>query len=63
MERHTCRPSADRRALRHLVGGDLPGLNLVVVTVPPDIQGMALVLVPAIVIGDAGALIARRFGR
>lgn len=39
------------------------GLSLVVVAVPPDIHGMALVLVPAIVIGDAGALIARRFGR
>ncbi|OWV77422.1 hypothetical protein ATY76_04595 [Rhizobium sp. R339] len=36
------------------------GLHLVVVDVPPDIHSMALVLVPAIVIGDAGALIARR---
>ncbi|RUM19331.1 hypothetical protein EFQ99_31510 [Rhizobium vallis] len=39
------------------------GLHLVVIDVPPDIHSMALVLVPAIVIGDAGALIARRFAR
>ena len=39
------------------------GLHLVVIDVPPDIHSMALVLVPAIVIGDAGALIARRLGR
>jgi hypothetical protein len=39
------------------------GLHLIVIDVPPDIHSMALVLVPAIVIGDAGALIARRFGR
>ncbi|OWV77675.1 hypothetical protein ATY77_30210 [Rhizobium sp. R634] len=39
------------------------GLHLIVIDVPPDIHSMALVLVPAIVIGDAGALIARRLGR
>ena len=39
------------------------GLHLVVIDVPPDIHSMALVRVPAIVIGDAGALIARRLGR
>lgn len=39
------------------------GLHLVVVAVPPDIMQMAMVLIPAIVIGDAGALIARRFGK
>jgi hypothetical protein len=36
------------------------GLNLVVVDVPPRINDMALVLIPAIVVGDAGALLARR---
>lgn len=39
------------------------GLHLVVVDVPPDIHSMALVLIPAIVIGDAGALMARRLAR
>jgi hypothetical protein len=39
------------------------GLHLVVVDVPPRINDMALVLIPAIVIGDAGALLARRFKR
>lgn len=39
------------------------GLSLVVVDVPPHIHNMALILVPAIVIGDAGALIARRLSR
>jgi hypothetical protein len=39
------------------------GLHLVVVDVPPRINDMALVLIPAIVIGDAGALIARRVKR
>jgi len=39
------------------------GLGLVVVDVPPHIHNMALVLVPAIVIGDAGTFIARRFSR
>lgn len=39
------------------------GLSLVVVDVPPHIHNMALVLVPAIVIGDAGTFIARRLGR
>ncbi|HWJ89113.1 MAG TPA: hypothetical protein VNS12_13680 [Pelagibacterium sp.] len=35
------------------------GLSLVVVAVPPAIHDMALVLVPAIVIADAGALVLR----
>ena len=39
------------------------GLHLVVVDVPPRINDMALVLIPAIVIGDAGALLARRLKR
>lgn len=39
------------------------GLHLVVVAVPPDIMQMANILVPAIVIGDAGAFIAHRFTR
>jgi len=39
------------------------GLHLVVVDVPPRINDMALVLIPAIVIGDAGALLARRIKR
>lgn len=36
------------------------GLSLVVIDVPARIHDMALILVPAIVIGDAAALIARR---
>lgn len=39
------------------------GLNLVVVDVPKHINEMALILIPAIVIGDAGALLARRIRR
>jgi hypothetical protein len=39
------------------------GLHLVVVDVPPRINDMALVLIPAIVVGDAGALLARRLKR
>ena len=39
------------------------GLNLVVVAVPPDIMQMAQILIPAIIIGDASALIAHRFGK
>lgn len=39
------------------------GLNLVVIDVPARIHDMALVLVPAIVIADAGALVARRLSR
>ena len=39
------------------------GLDLVVIDVPPRIHDMALVLVPAIVIADAGAFAVRRFGR
>lgn len=39
------------------------GLQLVVIDVPPRIHDMALVLVPAIIIGDAGALAARRWRR
>lgn len=37
------------------------GLHLVVVAVPPEIMEMAKVLVPAIVIADAGAFAARQF--
>lgn len=36
------------------------GLHLVVIDVPERIHDMALILIPAIVIGDAAALIARR---
>lgn len=36
------------------------GLSLVVVDVPERIHQMALILIPAIVIGDAAALIGRR---
>lgn len=39
------------------------GLNLTVIDVPPHIMDMARILIPAIVIGDAGALIARKVGR
>ena len=39
------------------------GLSLVVIDVPPRIHDMALVLIPAILLGDAGAFIARRVGR
>ena len=39
------------------------GLDLVVIDVPPRIHDMALVLVPAIVIADAGAFAARAIGR
>lgn len=39
------------------------GLHLVVIDVPPRINDMALILIPAIVIGDAGALLARRIKR
>jgi hypothetical protein len=39
------------------------GLSLTVVDVPPHIHNMALVLVPAIVAGDAGMFIARRLRR
>jgi hypothetical protein len=39
------------------------GLQLVVIDVPPRIHDMALILVPAIIIGDAGALVARRLRR
>ena len=39
------------------------GTGLVIIDVPPHIHDMALVLIPAIVIADAGALTARRFGR
>lgn len=39
------------------------GLELVVIDVPPRIHDMALVLVPAIVIADAGAFAASRFRR
>ena len=37
------------------------GLSLVVIDVPPSIHDMALILIPAIVIGDAAALVARRY--
>ena len=39
------------------------GMHLVVVDVPPTIHAMAQVLIPAIIIGDAAALIGRRVGR
>lgn len=39
------------------------GLDLVVIDVPPRIHDMAVILVPAIVIADAGALAVRRFGK
>lgn len=39
------------------------GLSLTVIDVPAKIHDMALILIPAVIIGDAGALIARRFGR
>lgn len=39
------------------------GLALVVVDVPKHINDMALILIPAIVIGDAGALLARQLKR
>ncbi len=39
------------------------GLELVVIDVPSRIHDMALVLVPAIVIADAGAFAARSLGR
>ena len=39
------------------------GLDLVVIDVPARIHDMALVLVPAIVIADAGAFAARAIGR
>lgn len=39
------------------------GLDLVVIDVPERIHDMALILVPAIVIADAGAFAARTIGR
>jgi hypothetical protein len=39
------------------------GLNLVVRAVPPDIYQLALILVPAIVVADAGATALRRMGK
>jgi hypothetical protein len=39
------------------------GLHLVVVALPPGWDNTAMVLIPAIVIGDAGTFIARRIGR
>jgi hypothetical protein len=39
------------------------GTNLVVIDVPPRIHDMALILIPAILIADAGGLVARRFNR
>lgn len=39
------------------------GLSLVVIDVPPRIHDMALILVPAIVIGDAAAMLGRRLRR
>lgn len=39
------------------------GLHLTVVDVPLHIHNMAMVLVPAIVLGDAGALVASRLAR
>lgn len=39
------------------------GWSLVVVDVPGRIHDMALILIPAIVIGDGVALVTRKFGR
>lgn len=39
------------------------GTNFSIHAVPPDIREMALVLIPAIVIADAGALVSQRFKR
>lgn len=39
------------------------GLSLVVIDVPPKIHDMALILIPAIILGDAGALVARHIRR
>ncbi len=39
------------------------GLELVVIDVPPRIHDMAVILIPAIVIADAGALAARSLRR
>lgn len=39
------------------------GLDLVVIDVPPRIHDMAVILIPAIVIADAGALASRNIGR
>lgn len=39
------------------------GTNFTIHAVPADIREMAMVLVPAIVIADAGALISQRFKR
>lgn len=41
----------------------LGGWSLVIDDIPPRVWDAALVLVPAIVIGDAGALVARRWRR
>lgn len=38
------------------------GASLVVIDVPPHIYEMAKILIPAIILGDAGALVARKFG-
>lgn len=38
------------------------GTSFVVQAVPTAINEMALILIPAIIIGDAGALVARKFG-
>lgn len=39
------------------------GLSLVVVDVPPHIHNMALILIPAILLGDAAALVTRTIRR
>lgn len=39
------------------------GLSLIVVDVPPHIHDMAKILIPAIVLADAGALVGRRLRR
>ncbi len=39
------------------------GLHLVINAVPANIMEMANILIPAITVADAGALIARRFGK
>lgn len=38
------------------------GLRLVVIDVPPHINDMATILIPAIILGDAGALLTRKLG-
>lgn len=39
------------------------GITAVVIDIPPRIYDISMVLVPAIIIADAGAIISRRFGK